>query len=107
MNLDPIKEAVMKGLERTFVAGCALALCLLAAPATPAQLAPAQAVEEESKDNVRITVRVIRLEDGKPVPVKNYSLIVVSGPAGSKLLVGERVPFPSTEQATDGGPVRS
>jgi Flp pilus assembly secretin CpaC len=45
--------------------------------------------------NVLLTVRLARLDAGKPTDVQSYNLVVVSGGLSSKLLSGARVPFPA------------
>ena len=51
--------------------------------------------------NVLLTVRLGRLEAGKPTDVKSYNLVVVSGGPSSRLLSGARVPFPATAEDAD------
>ncbi len=51
--------------------------------------------------NVLLTVRLGRLEGGKPTDVKSYDLVVVSGGPSSRLLSGARVPFPATAEDRD------
>jgi len=60
----------------------------------------ADAPEVEGKTNVELIFKMGRIEDGKKVQYKSYRLIVADG-EGSRLLAGQRVPFP----ADDGGPV--
>jgi Flp pilus assembly secretin CpaC len=54
-----------------------------------------------SGTNVLLTVRLGRLEAGKPTEVQSYNLVVVSGGPSSRLLSGARVPFPSTAEDAD------
>lgn len=55
----------------------------------------AEASQEGVSENVLVTVRMGTLDDGKRETLKTYTLIVATGTVGSKLLAGERVPFPS------------
>lgn len=74
-----------------------LALLAAALPAT-AQDDPAKDV---GKTNVLMTFRIGTLDDGRKTTAKTYSLVVAEGTLGSKLLAGQRVPFP--EASEDGG----
>jgi hypothetical protein len=76
----------------------AVTLVLLASGAAILAAEAPAAGQIDSKQNVRITVRLGALEDGNRVPVKTYTLVVASGSVGSKLLAGERVPFPASIQ---------
>jgi Flp pilus assembly secretin CpaC len=70
-----------------------LALFLAAPAATLAQ--QSSAGMESAPDNIRITVRIGRLDDGRRVPVKSHQMVVASGTPGSQLLSGQRVPIPT------------
>ena len=85
----------MTSIRRLLIAGALLPVLMLAASVATAQ---AQA-EPGSNVNVLITVRMGKLEGELRVPVKTYCLVVADGTPGSKLLSGERVPFP-TEMGT-------
>ncbi len=63
----------------------------LAAPAA-AQVGGSSLVEGTT--NVQLTFKMGMIENGKKEQKKFYTLIVAEGPVGSKLLAGERVPFP-------------
>jgi hypothetical protein len=67
-------------------------LILTAAPAVAQEASTRPAPEPQP--NVRVTIRVMRLEQGKPRPVKSYDLVVSPETPGSKLLSGARVPLP-------------
>lgn len=54
--------------------------------------APAAA---EPQVNVRVTIRLGKLEQGKRHLLKRYDLVVAAGTVGSKLLSGARVPIPT------------
>ncbi|MCP3979644.1 MAG: type II and III secretion system protein [bacterium] len=77
-------------------AGLAILLMTLAATATFADES-AGGGETSMAGNVQVTFRLGTFEDGKPVPLKTYDLIVYSGGRGSKLLSGSRVPLPATK----------
>jgi hypothetical protein len=85
-----------------------LSVLLVAAPIAAAQAEEAPAPDKNiGKTNVLITLRIGKLEDSKRIPVKSYQLVVADGTPGSKLLSGQRVPFPtaskqSTDEAGDG-----
>ena len=80
----------MKRLSRILaISGVLLVLAPMVAAQTDSQ-------NLGSKTNILITVRMGTIENGKKIPTKSYSLIVASGTMGSKLLAGQRVPFPAT-----------
>jgi len=79
--------------RRLLIAGVLLAVLLPAATVATAQ---AEA-EEGSNTNVLITVRMGKLDGDQRVPVKSYNLVVADGTPGSRLLAGERVPFPTSK----------
>ena len=87
---------------RTILAGGVL-LVMLLVTAAPFAIAQGESAPQASKFNVMVTVRIGRLEGGKRVPVKSYSLVVADGTVGSKLLSGKRVPFPAAGDGSDGG----
>jgi hypothetical protein len=59
----------------------------------------ADAPDVAEKANVELIFKMGRIEDGKRVQYKSYRLVVADGD-GSRLLAGQRVPFPGD----DGGP---
>ncbi len=83
---------------------------LLAALVAPVASAPARAEEAkasagtEPQVNVKVTVRLGRMEQGKRNVLKSYDLVVASGSTGSKLLSGARVPIPTASEPGDKGP---
>ena len=89
-STDLKTEAQMTSIRRLLIAGTLLPVLMLAASVATVQ---AQA-EPGSNENVLITVRMGKLEGELRVPVKSYCLVVADGTPGSKLLSGERVPFP-------------
>lgn len=69
---------------------------LLIAPIVLAQNDAESAPDKDtSTANIRVTVRIGTIEGDERVTLKSYSLIVADGTPGSKLLSGQRVPFPS------------
>jgi len=72
-------------------AGALVMVLLLAAPANAQN-----AQSDDSQTNVLMTFRLGTLEDGSKKIVKSYSLVVAAGTSGSRLLAGERVPFPAS-----------
>jgi len=89
-------EAQMTRIRRRWlIAGVLAPVLLLAATVVTAQ---AEAEAKRGSDaNVLITVRMGKLEGDLRVPVKSYTLVVADGTPGSKLLAGERVPFPTSK----------
>ncbi len=83
----------------------ALLVVLLA----PVLSAPAGAQEAkagsgaEPQINVRVTIRLGRMEQGKRTVLKTYDLVVAAGTAGSKLLSGARVPIPTASNEGEKG----
>lgn len=71
------------------------ALLLTIAPIVSAQAEPPAAESHMSKSNVLVTVRIGKVENGKRETIKSYDLVVADGTNGSKLLSGQRVPFPT------------
>jgi hypothetical protein len=73
-------------------------LAVLVAPglctATRAEEAKAPS-PAEPQTNVRVTIRLGRMEQGKRNVLKSYDLVVAAGTVGSKLLSGARVPIPT------------
>jgi len=51
----------------------------------------------EGKANVQLIFKMGTIENGQKSQMKSYRLVVAEGPVGSKLLVGQRVPFPGDE----------
>jgi len=75
---------------------------VLAAPLL-AQTEPVEvSTKRGSKTNVRLTFRMGPIEGGQRTVAKSYSLIVAAGTTGSKLLSGERIPFPAQTADGDG-----
>jgi len=70
------------------------ALILLA----PTAVHSADAPEAHGRTNVELIFKMGRIEDGKKVEYKSYRLVVADG-EGSKLLAGQRVPFPGADGA--------
>ncbi len=79
------------------VSGALLAAIVAPAGAEEARV-PSQA---EAQANVRITVRIGKLEQGKRNVLKSYDLVVASGTVGSTLLSGARVPIPTAAGDAD------
>jgi len=80
-------------------AGVLLLMLVLAAPLM-AQTEPLEVpTQAGSKTNILLTFRMGPIEAGQRTVAKSYSLIVASGNLGSKLLSGERVPFPARTAA--------
>ena len=48
----------------------------------------------EGKTNVQLIFKMGKIENGQKSQIKSYRLIVAEGPVGSKLMAGQRVPFP-------------
>jgi hypothetical protein len=83
---------------RLALAGLILVLGSLASRA--AEPAPPAA---EPRGNVKVTIRIGRVEGGQRRPVKSYDLVVAPDTAGSKLLSGARVPLPVGDDKSEGG----
>ena len=76
---------------------------LLALSGVAAQSKPAAAeAGAETAQNVKLTVRLGQLADGKRADVKSYDVVLISGGAGTRLLSGARVPLPGA-RTEDGG----
>ncbi len=54
----------------------------------------------EGTTNVQLTFKMGMIENGKKAQKKFYTLVVAEGPVGSKLLAGERVPFPGGDEGS-------
>ncbi len=84
-------------------------LALATLPAVPPATAQSEGSESattaHTTANVRLTVRVCQLDNGKRKVVKSYNLVVAAGGSGSQLLSGARVPIPTT--ADDGSSEKS
>jgi hypothetical protein len=83
-----------------------LLVILVAAPLAAQTDPPPAPFQDANKANVKITIRAGKIEGSQRIPVKSYDLIVADGTSGSKLLSGQRVPFPtaskpSAEEAGD------
>jgi len=70
-----------------------VALVLVAVP-VPTRAAEPSA---EPRGNVKVTIRLGRLENGQRRPTKSYDLVIAPETPGSKLLAGARVPLPVGE----------
>ena len=80
-----------------------VALILVASPVPSwAQGTPASGAAAEPRANVKVTIRLGRLENGQRRPTKSYDLVVAPDTAGSKLLAGARVPLPVGEDRAEG-----
>ncbi len=86
--------AVMSGALLALLV--APALCSLAAAEEARPPAPA-----EPQTNVRITIRVGKVQQGKRNVLKSFDLVVAAGSVGSKLLSGTRVPIPTASTAAE------
>jgi hypothetical protein len=89
-------EAPMKRFAGISLGCAVIALGLLVAPLAYGQGEQTQPPADEGKQNVLLTFRLGKIEGEKRIPMKSYDLVVASGRMGSKLLSGERVPFPTT-----------
>src|SRR4029078_8396918 len=69
----------------------ALVALLLVAVVVPCRAAEPSA---EPRGNVKVTIRLGRLEKGQRRPTKSYDLVIAPETPGSKLLAGARVPLP-------------
>ena len=70
-------------------------LILVAVPVpSRAEGPPASNPAAEPRGNVKVTIRLGRLENGQRRPTKSYDLVVAPETNGSKLLAGARVPLP-------------
>jgi len=72
----------------------ALVALLLVAVVVPCRAAEPSA---EPRGNVKVTIRLGRLENGQRRPTKSYDLVIAPETPGSKLLAGARVPLPVGE----------
>lgn len=89
---------MMKRL-RVVLATVALTGTLLAGtPAAAQESEPGIVPLMENQVNVLLTVRVGKLEEGRRVPMKTYTLVVAEASSGSKLLSGSRVPIPTASR---------
>ena len=78
---------------------CAAVLVLLVV--IPQSVAQEHAAKDPSATNVLMTFRIGTLEGKRKTTVKTYSLVVAEGTLGSKLLAGQRVPFPEASENGD------
>ena len=85
--------------SRGLQAAAAMLLALAFAAPLAAQAGDAGAVEGTT--NVQLIFRIGTIENGQKTQVKSYKLVVAEGAIGSRLLAGQRVPFPSSD--VDGG----
>lgn len=95
-------------LRKLAALACGAVVAALIAPAlcAPAfaEETKASAATAETQTDVRITVRLGKLDQGKRTVMKSYDLVVVAGSSGSKLLSGSRVPIPTaTHEPSDKG----
>ena len=90
----------MPRMTQALTATVLLMLVALAAVPAFAQDEPTPTIE--GRINVLLTVRIGRLEGGKPTDVKSYDLLLVAGGPASRLLSGARVPIPTTAADSDG-----
>ena len=85
--------------------GSFLALALAVAPAAADQHMEASAAPHSgakaATENVKLTVRLGRLEGDTRRDVKSYDLIVISGGVSSRLLSGARMPIPTRRSAEE------
>ena len=88
----------MKGSRCLHGAAAVLLALVFAAPLS----AQADKGMVEGETNVQLIFRMGTIENGQKSEVKSYTLVVAEGPVGSKLLAGQRVPFPSSD---DGGAI--
>ena len=79
-----------------------LLICLLAGivPSTSAQ-APGRRAAADAGDNVRVTLRVGRLVDGRSMTVNTYELLVTVDSEPTEFLAGRRIPLVRQEQRVD------
>ena len=84
----------MKG-SRCLQGAAVVLLALVFAAPLPAQADDTSMVE--GKINVQLIFKMGKIENGQKSQVKSYRLIVAEGPVGSKLLAGQRVPFPGSD----------
>jgi hypothetical protein len=84
----------MLDLKRTTVAAAIVAVALL--PMVVVAADSQEVHQGAAAKNVKLTVRLGKLVDGKRADMKSYDLVLVSGGIGSKLLSGARVPLPTS-----------
>ncbi len=87
--------------KRSRIAAAILVTGLLLAGHALAQSDEAAGTAAGPAENVLLTVRLGRLEEGKRVDVSSYQLVVVSGGPPSKFLSGARVPIPTGTEDDD------
>jgi hypothetical protein len=87
------------------MSGALLAVLVAPALCTPAGAEEAKAPSPaEPQTDVRVTIRLGRVEQGKRNVLKSYDLVVAAGTVGSKLMSGARVPIPTAgSDAADKG----
>ncbi len=93
----------MKQYRLVPIAGVLLLTLVLAAPLMAQTDPPEVSTGADTKTNVLLTFRMGPVEGGQRTTAKSYSLIVAAGNVGSKLLSGERVPFPASTIADGSG----
>jgi len=94
----------MMRFARALMNGAALVSLLFLSSVAWAQTPEAATVGQEgSNENVLVTFRIGTIERGEHVPIKSYQLVVAAGTVGSRLLAGERVPFPTAAREPSGG----
>jgi hypothetical protein len=89
----------MNNSRHALTAATVLLALLLATPMI------AQDNEGTGTTNVLMTFRMGTLDGNTKTVVKTYSLIVAEGSTGSKLLSGERVPFPAAGDGEAGSAI--
>lgn len=72
-----------------------LAALAFASLLVPGVLAADEKIAPEPQPNVKVTIRLGKIEQGKRNVVKTYDLVVSPKTEGSKLLSGSRVPIPT------------
>jgi hypothetical protein len=92
MIANRTEDSMKPNYRWLFIVIALLMIVPLAAAQSETPPAPDKTI---SKANILVTVRIGKIEGTERVPVKSYSLIVADGTNGSKLLSGQRVPFPA------------
>jgi hypothetical protein len=95
-------EAEMIRFKRAILAGGALIALLVVSSMAVAQ-SPDGTGTSAAEANILIQFRMGTLDGETRTVTKSYSLIVASGSAGSDLLAGHRIPFPTVDSGLSGG----